>query len=492
MKKALLLLICLFSLKEVNAYELNSKYLPYYVLANDEVIQIKKISDDSGNDIFNIDYRNYDVSSDFKMFNEVNKTNFGLYFRNLYIFNNTTYYAYQNKNDLNYFLTQVLIWNNVRNANVKICDKLGNIISDYDKDYKKLYLNIINHNLNANFHNRTYNSEIWSDMTFTYYSNNIILDNPLVDGLKLSNDDLKLNIYNEKVGNYTLIFNKDYEENNISYTDGVNYYWSNLGGPADLEKKFYYNVYGTKLIIKENLIGINDKYGDALLNSSYELYLDNELKLTFDKLDNIYVKSNSNYLLKDISDNESVNNIENFEFKVLDEELEIIIDKYVISKNISIDIKDSNTYYIYLKSNDELYEVIDSSTDLITLPYGIYYVTDKNEYYEEIEILNSIDDVLIIDKKVVEENIDKVEDNIILDEIIKDNNNSDIVKEDILIDNNVIEKNPIDNNINDKTYVDEVCDNPKTGYSYSLYSVLIFVVLLSFVIVVSIKNKKFK
>jgi len=489
MKKVLFLLICIFSFKEVNASIVDYEYLPYYVLINNEVIQVKKINDENGNALFNIDYKNYNITNDFKVHSEVNKANFGLYFRNLHIFNTISYYAYQDKNDLNYFLTQVLVWNNVRNAFAEICDSNGNIITDYDKEYEKLYSNIFNHDLNANFINRTYSSEIWNDMTFNYYNNNIILDNPVVDGLKFSNDKLNLNIYNEKVGEYTLIFTKDYEENNLSYTDGVNYYWTNLGGPSDLEKKFYYNVYGTKINLKENLIGINNRVGDAILNSTYELYLDDELKLTISKIDDIYVKSNSNYILKDISSNNSVSNIEDIKFNILDEEVEIVIDKYVISKNISLSINDDKTYYIYLKSNDELYEEINSSINLITLPYGTYYVTDKKDYYEEIEVFNDIDDVLIIDNKIIEDdiNIDKIEDNIINDEIIKEETNN----EDIIEDNNFNDI-VLDDILNDDNYLDETCDNPKTGYSYNLFNVLIFFILLPFVGIISLKNIKFK
>ena len=62
MKKILFLILCIFSMKEVHASTLNYENLPYYVLINDEVIQIKKISDDKGNALFNVDYKNYKLS----------------------------------------------------------------------------------------------------------------------------------------------------------------------------------------------------------------------------------------------------------------------------------------------------------------------------------------------------------------------------------------------------------------------------------------------
>ena len=474
MKKILVLLLCLFSFKVVNAERLNYEYLPYYVKVSDCIIQVKKITDNYDNILFNVSYKYYDVNNNFIKYEKVNKINYGLYFRNMYYFNRITYYGFQEKSDLNYFLTQVLVWNFVSNSNVKICDSFGREISDYNKEYQELLNKVNNHNSYSNFYNRTFESEIWSNKIFTYYQDNVVLDTPLINGLKFTTNDLKLNVYNEKVGSYTVILKKEYERRNISYSDGINYYWANFGGPDDLEKCFYYNVYGTKLTIKENLIGVNNRYGDAKNDSNYELYLDDELKLSIKELKDIYVRSNSNYTLKDISENNTVNKVDDINISVLDEEIVVVIDKYVVNKNISIGINTDEVYYVYLKSNGELYEVINSNTNLITLPYGIYYITDNDNYYKEIQVFDDIDEVLLINDKLL------VEDSVLENDVVVD------IEDEILEDNSVIK---------DDIYVDETCDNPKTGYNYYLFNILMLVISLLVIIYfyfINIKHKYFK
>ena len=66
-------------------------------------------------------------------------------------------------------------------------------------------------------------------------------------------------------------------------------------------------------------------------------------------------------------------------------------------------------------------------------------------------------------------------------------NNLDIsenTKEDNLLD--II----VSDNVSEDVYIDEVIENPKTGYSYNLFSILMFSILLPFGIFLSIKKIK--
>lgn len=454
MKKILILLISLIvSINLVSAKELDYEILPYYVKIaspgkDKNIIPIKKVYDkETLNVVFNIDYQKYETNNNFFVESEVNYNNYGIKYRSLDFFNTIVYYGYNlNKNDLNYFFTQILIWSLVSNYNVSIVDEFGNDLDIYNTEYNKIRTKIINHNTESDFYSKKFNEEIWNTKIFKYYKNNTILDNPIIDGLTFKNNNYELIIYNEKVGNYVVELSKNYDQINFSYNDGSNIYWQSLGGPQNINKKFYYNVYGIKFNIVENLHGVGGKYGDAKLNSMYELYLNDELKLQIDDLNNNYIKSNSSYILKDISDSEGIYKIEDINFEVLNEDYELKVDKYIISKNISIDIKDNNKYYIYLKSNNELYEIIDKESSLITLPYGSYYlVSEDKSYYQEINVFDDIDECLSINNQEVlnkdnKETKELVSDNLNNEEILFDEKeeittNEEIVTEEVVVNN---------------------------------------------------------
>ena len=409
MKKIVFIILCFFGCaKLASASYLVSEETPYYVKISkynmeEKIINIKKIYDQETLDVvFNIDCNNYDIHSKFNTYLEYDKSIWKGNLSSVDYFTTIIYYGYlNNPNDKNYFLTQLLVWELISNYRIKITNQFGEEINNYNKEYQKIRANVINHTLVSSIFNQTYDTEIWTKNTYKYDINAIILDNPVVKGLSIKTIDRNIVIDNEKVGNYNLNFKKEYKQQYKCYSDGVNVYWQSLEGPRSIEYGFNYNVYGTKLNIKENLIGINNRLGDAYLDSKYELYLDNELKLIISEVKDIYVKSNSNYTLKDVSNASGIINTPEINFKVENEEFTLFLEKQVISKNISIDINDNKTYYIYLKSNNELYEEINRDTNVITLPYGLYYIKSMdNNYYKEITIKDSIDEVLVINNKI--------------------------------------------------------------------------------------------
>ena len=253
MKKILLTLISIiFSINICYCEEFVSVDLPYYVKINNEVIRIKKIYDkDNLEVVFNIEPDNYNLSSNFNKYREVNKDNYGLYFRNLDYFNTIVYYGYnQNKSDLNYFLTQVIVWQLVLNKRVKIVNEKGEEIKDYEKEYSKIFNEILNHNSHNDFYNQIYTIDVFSTKTFDF-KKNIVLNPVENSGLKFNLYDNYLDVYAKCVGNYEVLLEKTYNQENYSYSDGVNIYWQNLGGPSNINKKFYLNVEGIKLNIIE-------------------------------------------------------------------------------------------------------------------------------------------------------------------------------------------------------------------------------------------------
>lgn len=472
MKKIIFSFCCfLFSIYLVDAKILGSENLPYYVKiiygSKEEVVNVKKIFDqETLKVVFNIDYHNYDNNHTFEKHQDYN---YNIWKKNqavINFFNTIVYYGYNvEPTDLNYFLTQVFIWKYISNFNVIITDEFGNEITDYKKEYDNIHESVLNHNSQATFFVYKQEKEIWTTEKFSYAKINQILDNPKTDDFELTTDNLDLYIYPKKVGNYKLNFFKKYEQESYCYTDGINIFWQSLKGPGNLSFNLNYNVYGTKLNIEEKIVSINNRIGDAIIDSTYELYMDNDLKLTINDLENIYVKSNSRYTLKDISDNKGINNIENIIFDVKDEEYTLIINKYLISKNISFDIKTDKTYYIYLKSSDELYETVNSSTDLITLPYGLYYIKDENnDYYKEIIIEDDKDELIVIEEKIeIKEDFEELPKEEIIDKL--EDVNKEVSEEDIEEVKSEIEESVIENNI----------QNPKTfdNINYYIFSFVI-------------------
>jgi len=485
MKKIIFVFICFFvSINFVNAISLSSENTKFYVKIShwsfDElIINVKKIYDqDSLNVLFNIDINNYEVNENFNKYDEHSLNIWKVQKSLIPYFCTIVYYGYLNNPTVeNYVFTQIMVWSLISNYTVKITDELGNEIKDFQKDYNNLYYKVSKHITESPFFYTLHNREIWTTNEYTYLGGVPILNEPLVEGLDIKTNNNIINIYNDKVGNYKLLFKKEYEHEIYCYSDGINTYLQSLKGPGNIEYDVIYNVYGTKFNIKENLIGINNRYGDAKLNSNYELYLGNELKLIINNLEDNYVKSNTRYILKDISNNNGINNTDDIVFNVENEDYTLTINKYVISKNFNLDIKDNNTYYIYLKSNNELYEIVNKDSLVITLPYGIYYIKNEdNSYYQEIKVKDNLEDKIVIDP--IEDNekndIEKEENKNSKEEIKETNKEYDkIQNEDKLKDeNNIID------NIEDKYIEDIKINNPETLDNINFYIITFIISLI--------------
>ena len=448
MNKTILLLICFFvNLSIVNA-SIEVKNTPYNVKLDNEVINIKEIIY-KNNALFNIDINNYEISNLLVEYKENNK--------DINKFSTIVYYGYlNNPTSSNYVITQIMIWKLIGGYDVELLNITENMINEYNDLYKK----VANHYLKPSFFNSTYNTFIWLETKLHYETDAIILDNPIVDGLRIETIDNTIKIYPEKVGKYHLTFSKDYDNEICCFQFKSNSYCQSKKGPEDINYSFEYNVDGFKINIRENLIGINGRTGDAQLNSTYQIYYKNELKQTTSDLDNIYLRSYYKYTLKDISNVDGISNSEDIIIQMNGKEQDIIIDKYVISKNVSISVIDDYKYNIYLKSNNELYEVVDKNTNVITLPYGTYYVANKEtSYYKEIIVNDNIDEEFTIKSECLEERIPE-----------------EIDKEEFK------EELPID------TIIDNI-ENPKTldniyNYIYNFFFSIILINLLLKILVV--------
>ena len=418
LKKILFIIILfLINLGIVNAQTLESVDLPYYVrikeggVSDYQIVRVKKIYDkDTLDVVFSIDFHDYEVGNNFIKYDIYDKN---IWSRNIYFintFNNIVYYGYnQNKTDLYYFLTQLFIWNEYYNYDVYVSDEYGNLITDYNNEYYNLFNNYQMHNASLPFFNKTYDGRVFKTDKYNY-GNRYIFDNPDTDAFEIKNDNKDLYITPKIPGEYKLIFTKKYTQENHCYSDGKNIYWQSLGGPTDIEFYLNYIVEGIKLNIQENLNGINNHFGDAKINElKYELYLNDSKIQDIIPENDINLGTNLSYILKDLSNTTGYYKMDDISFNTLNNDYTLIIDRYVINKNITLDIFSDKTYYVYLKSNNELYETFDKNTDLITLPYGTYYIKSKdNSYYKELEVLDNIDYVLTIEEDIKINNIESL------------------------------------------------------------------------------------
>lgn len=462
MKKILFILLCLFNINIVYAVELKYEKMDFYVRLIEPLceyfVPIKKVYvEDTLELLFNLEAVHYDVEYSYKKLDNIN--DFGKYKNEIELFNKIVYSVYNNdKTDLNYAFTQILIWDLIGNFDVVITDKDGNAIERYNDLYqtylKKVNDFILNGKIDNTTNNETYNIDLWDTINILSKNTNIVYDKEDTKGLNITLEKDNISIDALNVGNYQL--KKITQKENYIYKNNLSYYWYFNGDLVNSDIDI--SVKGINLKIKENLIGINNKFGDALVNDiNYELFYNNELKLNINDLNNNYVRENSSYILKDNSNNVGFNNIEDITFEVLDKDYVLEINKNVISKNINVNIKDNNTYNIYLKSNNELYETIDRNTNLITLPYGIYYINSSEcDYFKELVINNNEEEVLIINNLIKENSEDKKEESDKLDNI-------EVNEEEIILDN--IQKEEIIDTI-------ESIPNPKTRDNINYYIVL--------------------
>lgn len=429
MKKIMLLLLCLFSINMVYAEEVGYEDLDFYVRLErtnySYFVPIKRFYDkDTFDVLFSLVPSRYAVRYDYEKDTDISRLK--EYSSDIDLFNKIVYVIYENnKSELNYIMAQILMFDLICDFNIVITDDYNNPINDYNELYKEYKNKVLDFSLN-NLNGLEYKTMLWDNLTIPY-KNSSYIKNINKGNLDVSNDNENIYVNSNITGNYKVDINKNDNINNYVYYNS-NGYFIMFSGEL-IQDYFNVSVSSINLKIKENIVGVNNKYGDSLINkSNYELYLDNELKLNINDLNNNDIRENSTYILKDKTDSIGILNSEDVEFTVNDTDYVLEVNKYVISKNISIDIKDNYTYYIYLKSNNELYSVIDKNTDVITLPYGTYYINSKdNSYVKEIEVINSIDDVLVIDNSMKEIeiiNIDKdiKEDIINEEEIIEVNN----------------------------------------------------------------------
>ncbi len=491
MKKILFILLCFFSMIiKVLARELVSEPSPYYINIgispmNKKIINVPKIYDkETGELVFSLSFNgNNDTSGDFQILDTFNERTWGKKESVLNDFKTLVYYYYQSKtqDDYHYFLTQIGVWSICNLSYFDFVDQDGNIMRSYKTDYENLKSDYFSHRRKDNFFNQTNLGEVGVLSKYYYYSGKIILDIEEVPGIKIENKPPSgigvnwsypyIEVNYEQAGDFQVRMYKDYEQNSRCYTDGKNIFWQNLGGPANIEYYFKASVTGTEFVIKENLNGVKNRLGDAFLNSNYAMYLDDELKFMTPSNKINYVKKNSDYILKDISNNKSVLNNSDIVVNILEENKEIVIDKYVVKKKIRIDVKDNSDYNIYLKSNDELYEIVNKGIKEIVLPYGTYYIKDKqNNFYQEL---------------VVE---DEVEEYLVLENVINNKDEDTSIKEPI-IDEPEIEELP-KSDINDNLVNEEYLDNPKTSDNIYFYVLLLLLASISLILLNKFKKIK--
>ncbi len=397
MKKILFSLLCFFLLGTITqAIDTNKTKIEYYVKEshNSTVYNVYKIYVESPeNVIFVKTYKEFVGGTGFS-----ESSSYDEYYGDSNgsvnsIFADASYYGYNtNPSDENYFYTQFYIWKYIFNKDIIMCDKRGNQIKEEDiAFFQNLKEKIAKHRLEENFFKEKKRGEIWND-TYFYFSNQEEYNLPASKGLELENYLGGFIIKNNQVGNYNLSFSPTLKpEVKWYYWEGGYTYLRNTGGPSDLGKNLQYEVYGTPFQIKEEIEGVNGKYGDALEESNvYRLYLAWEEKLNMLPNKEYQIKSNSHYTVKDVLKQDSFKELDDISFDLHDEDHYILnIKREVIKAPIYLAIKDDNTYQIILKSNNEVYETITKESKEVTLPYGTYIIKGVDTTYEkEIQVLN--------------------------------------------------------------------------------------------------------
>ncbi len=455
MKKLIFILLC-FSMSIIlgKCATIVGTDTPYYVTYKSntvtKIVNVKKLYDkDTKEPIFSVTLNGKDdtyyIGDNFETTLEYSKEKCFKDKDNYMLFPTYVYYGYQSYlDDYHYFLTQYLIWKMFNYNTYYISDAEGNKITTYDIEADKLFQKIMLPSATPPAFYHEQRMEIWDTYQMKYYNNWIVYDDPIVKGLKIHTIDRTINIYNEEVGDYEIEFSKTYEQEIKCYTDGKAYYWSSTKGPSNVSKTLKYSVYGTMLHLNEVVDGVDNRLGDAkLLNSQYEIYLDGDLKLTTSAL-SFPVKSNSEYVIKDISQNEGFRKSADVLYVMSDQESTLDINKEVIRKQFSVEVKTPLEYQIYLKSNNELYATINKDTKELVLPYGIYELKENDLTLKEIEVLDEEAEEIIIEE--IKEEVKPPVVDVPKDEVIE-NSKSDDLEDDLndKLENNIEENNWEDN-----------------------------------------------
>ena len=130
----------------VKGEKLISEDTNYYIKINDKIINVKKVYDkDTLEVVFNVDLQNYDTNNIYTLNNKFefkDKYN-SSYERSLYTI---IYYCYlENPTDLNYYYTQVMLWQYVTEINFTMTNHLGEELDNLKSGYNDLVVKVMRH-----------------------------------------------------------------------------------------------------------------------------------------------------------------------------------------------------------------------------------------------------------------------------------------------------------------------------------------------------------
>lgn len=315
MKKIMLLLLCLFSINMVYAEEVGYEDLDFYVRLErtnySYFVPIKRFYDkDTFDVLFSLVPSRYAVRYDYEKDTDISRLK--EYSSDIDLFNKIVYVIYENnKSELNYIMAQILMFDLICDFNIVITDDYNNPINDYNELYEEYRNKVLDFSLN-NLNGLEYKTMLWDNLTIPY-KNSSYIKNINKGNLDVSNDNENIYVNSNITGNYKVDINKNDNINNYVYYNS-NGYFIMFSGEL-IQDYFNVSVSSINLKIKENIIGVNNKYGDSLINkSNYELYLDNELKLNINDLNNNDIRENSTYILKDKTDSIGILNSEDIGF----------------------------------------------------------------------------------------------------------------------------------------------------------------------------------
>ena len=463
MKKLWLFLVVTFCfISSAYATSIDYKNTGYYFKVNGEVKELKKYfaKNKEHKVLFKKDYQDAsfsDYTYTASTFSEANDLA------------TIIYYGYnRDKTIENYYNTQMYIWKKYYNLEVSMCDEEGEEVSNEEEIYTNLQNIIDKHYQEEEFFKNPIKKEIWTTSDFNFYNDLEMTVHQT--SLNIQKNNNGITIYNDMVGEYTFEVASNYIPLVSRYYKGNEYFIYSSQGPSRKIGTISYEIYGTPFKVTEEIIGVNGKMGDVKnLYHSYGLYLNGDYKLSVDPEQLDYVKSQEFYVLSG-GFNPYLEDFKDLSFYVDNEEEYILnVKRYLKGQKVNLNILDDNTYYIYLKSNDELYYVVNQDIKDVLLPLGEYYLKNKEGDYNISFIVNLRDDVNLeinnpSKKEEVKNSIPKYEPK-------KEETPEKVKAEEV-------KENVKNEEVNNKNLQEELV-NPQTLDNISIYFLTFFLSLIS-------------
>lgn len=453
-----LLLLLFMCSNEVNAINIKEtglgKYAKIYKYNfKEQVVEIKKLVDtDTNTYLFRLSPNDKLNSNNYVSYkNDFSKWKISKNYIDFFLTIVNYNFESELENDFNYYITQCMIYSAVTYHDVKLTDKNGVIDTALNNLMDSKLQTTSKFFLKDDIFKKTYKIKNGEVLNINSKNNLKVVDDL---GLEIDINKNNIKIKGDYKGLVNPLFTTTYEENNFIYTDGISSFYANLGGPANIINKLNIEVDSIKLNIHENLNNESIFNHITLNNSKYEIYKDNILIKEVNDLNNVYLNKNSEYKIKDITNDRNILNSKDITFKTSEDDYDIYIDKDVVLKEIIINISSDKKYLLYEKNNKDNYYELEKINNL-KLPTGNYIIEYDNNVIKEFDTNKDELNTIFIDDTRKDENLNNENNN-------GENNNEVEEKNEIIKsreDNNKEKLSENEENNNDFENIENKNDN---------------------------------